>query len=89
MYFSRTNDKRVKTGEELYASVKIFRAQFENDEWINITETPFSSETFSTQHPALSADEKKLYFSSYTLVKYHAILQKYRTHALDFITRYF
>lgn len=64
MYFSRTNDKRVKTGEELYASVKIFRAQFENDEWTNIIETPFSSDTFSTQHPALSPDEKKLYFSS-------------------------
>lgn len=64
MYFSRTNDKRVKVGEELFASVKIFRAQLENNEWTTITETPFSSDQFSTQHPALSPDEKKLYFSS-------------------------
>lgn len=64
MYFNRTNDKRVKIGEELYASVKIFKAQLQNDEWTNITEMPFSSDLFSTQHPALSSDEKKLYFSS-------------------------
>ena len=64
MYFDRTNDKRVVVGEELFASVKIFKAQFENNEWANIIEMPFSSDQFSTQHPCLSPDEKKLYFSS-------------------------
>lgn len=64
MYFNRTSDKRVKVGEELIATVKIYRATLDNGEWVNITETPFSSNQFSTQHPALSSDEKKLYFSS-------------------------
>ncbi len=64
IYFSRTSEKRAKVGDELFASVRIFRAELENEEWINITETPFSNDQFSTQHPALSPDEKKLYFSS-------------------------
>lgn len=64
MYFNRTNNQRVKVGNELYGSVKIYRAQLENNEWANISETSFSSDQFSTQHPALSLDEKRLYFSS-------------------------
>ena len=64
MYFNRTNNQRVKVGNELYGSVKIYRAQLENNEWTNISETSFSSDQFSTQHPALSLDEKRLYFSS-------------------------
>lgn len=64
MYFNRTGDKRVSVGGEVFASVKIFRAQLENNEWTNITEMPFSSDQFSTQHPALSPDEKRIYFSS-------------------------
>jgi len=64
MYFNRTNDKQVQVGEEKFASVKLFKAEFENNEWTNVTELPFSSDQFSTQHPVLSPDEKKLYFSS-------------------------
>ena len=64
MYFNRTSDKRVLVGDELVASVKIFKAQFENNEWTNITVMPFSSDQFSTQHPCLSPEEDKLYFSS-------------------------
>lgn len=64
MYFSRTNSKRVKIGEEKYATVKIFRAEFVNNEWTNITETPFSSDIYSTEHPFLTKDGKKLYFAS-------------------------
>jgi outer membrane protein OmpA-like peptidoglycan-associated protein len=64
MYFSRTNDKQVQVGEEKFASVKLFRAELIENEWTNIIELPFSSDQFSTQHPALSVDEKKLYFSS-------------------------
>ena len=64
MYFSRTNSKRVQIGEEKYATVKIFKAEFINNEWTNITEMPFSSDVYSTEHPCLTKDGKKLYFAS-------------------------
>lgn len=64
MYFSRTNSKRVKIGEEKYATVKIFRAEFVNNEWTNITEMPFSNDLYSTEHPFLTKDGNKLYFAS-------------------------
>lgn len=64
MYFSRTNSKRVKIGEEKYATVKIFKAEFLNNEWTNVTETPFSSDLYSTEHPFLTKDGKRLYFAS-------------------------
>ena len=64
MYFNRTNDEQVQVGEEKFASVKLFKAELVENEWANITELPFSSDQFSTEHPTLSVDEKKLYFSS-------------------------
>ncbi|MFY0482570.1 OmpA family protein [Flavobacterium sp. PLA-1-15] len=64
MYFNRTSDKRVEVGGEVFASVKIFRAELVNDVWTNVIEMPFSSDQYSTQHPALSPDEKRIYFSS-------------------------
>ncbi|MFY7758754.1 MAG: hypothetical protein ACOVP9_10160, partial [Flavobacterium stagni] len=64
MYFSRTNDKRVKVGDEKFASVKIFRAEWIDNDWKNVTELTFCSAEFSTQHPYLTPDGKKLYFSS-------------------------
>ncbi|WP_188360911.1 OmpA family protein [Flavobacterium orientale] len=64
MYFSRTNEKRVEVNGEMVAHVKLYRADFIENEWTNVTELPFSSDSFSTMHPALSADETKLYFSS-------------------------
>ncbi|RZK12737.1 MAG: hypothetical protein EOO46_01995 [Flavobacterium sp.] len=64
MYFNRTSDKRVAVGEEVFASVKIFRAELVNDVWTNVIEMPFSSDQYSTQHPALSPDERRIYFSS-------------------------
>ncbi|WP_211306497.1 OmpA family protein [Flavobacterium aciduliphilum] len=64
MYFSRTNSKRVKVDGEKIATVKIFKAEYVNNEWINVSEVPFSSDTYSVEHPCLSADGKKLYFAS-------------------------
>lgn len=64
MYFSRTNDKRVKVGDEKFASVKIFKAEWIENDWKNVTELPFCSAEFSTQHPYLTTDGKKLFFSS-------------------------
>ncbi|MEC4003734.1 OmpA family protein [Flavobacterium sp. SUN052] len=64
MYFSRTNSKRVKIGEEKVATVKIFKAEFVNNEWTNVIEMPFSNDMYSTEHPFLTKDGKKLYFAS-------------------------
>lgn len=64
MYFSRTSDKRVLVGEELVATVQLYQAEYKDSIWTNILPLPFSSDQFSTMHPALSNDEKRLYFSS-------------------------
>ena len=64
MYFNRTGDKQVQVGDEKFASVRIMKAEFIDGKWSNITQLPFSSENYSTVHPILSRDGKKLYFSS-------------------------
>lgn len=64
MYFNRTGDKQVQVGEEKFASVRIMRAEFVDGKWTNVTEMPFSNENYSTIHPHLTKDGKKLYFSS-------------------------
>ncbi|XMO88289.1 OmpA family protein [Algibacter sp. AS12] len=64
MYFNRTNTTRKKTDEERIAHIKIYRAELVNGEWTNVTPLPFTSNSYSTEHPALSKDEKTLYFAS-------------------------
>ncbi|MBA6152326.1 OmpA family protein [Gelidibacter maritimus] len=64
MYFSRTSENRVHIGEELVATVKLYRAELVNDVWTHITELPFSSDHYSTQHPVLNPENTRLYFSS-------------------------
>lgn len=64
MYFNRTNDKKVKAGKFEVAEIKIYKAEFIAGTWTNIKELPFCSNNFSTEHPVLSKDGKKLYFSS-------------------------
>jgi len=64
MYFSRTNSKRVKIDNEKVAIVKIYKAEFTDGKWTNITPLPFTSDIYSTEHPVLTQDGKKLYFSS-------------------------
>lgn len=64
MYFSRTADKKVKVGDEKFAPVQLMRAEFVEGKWDNITMLPFNAENFSCEHPSLSQDGKKLYFSS-------------------------
>ena len=66
MYFTRNN---IINGNRKYDSgkntrLKIYRAELKDGKWINVTELPFNSDEFSTAHPALSADERTLYFSS-------------------------
>lgn len=64
MYFNRTSEKQVKVGEVKVAMVKIYKAELINDKWTNVTMLPFSSDAYCVQHPFLTKDGKKLYFSS-------------------------
>ncbi len=66
MYFTRNNFLSGKKGKDSkrITLLKLYKADFVNDKWTNITELPFNSDQFSVAHPALSADEKTLYFAS-------------------------
>ncbi len=66
MYFTRNNyleGKKGKNGSDI-TLIKIYKASLENDKWDKIVEMPFNSDNYSTAHPALSPDEKTLYFAS-------------------------
>lgn len=64
MYFSRNLKKRVDLDSTKVAVVSIFKAELVDNEWTNIEPVSFSSEFYSTMHPALNSDETKLFFSS-------------------------
>ncbi|VAW10953.1 FIG00492683: hypothetical protein [hydrothermal vent metagenome] len=67
IYFTRNNFKEGKyiKDEEGVIRLKIFKATIaEEGNWSNIVELPFNSDFYSVAHPALSADEKTLYFAS-------------------------
>lgn len=65
-YFTRNNYVDGKKGkdENKTTLVKLYKATFEDNKWSNIMALPFTSDNYSTAHPALSPDEKTLYFSS-------------------------
>jgi outer membrane protein OmpA-like peptidoglycan-associated protein/tetratricopeptide (TPR) repeat protein len=67
VYFTRNNYLKGKKGQNETGTVllKIYRAQInQKQEWDAITELPFNSDNFQVAHPALSPDEKTLYFVS-------------------------
>ncbi|GAA4800224.1 OmpA family protein [Litoribaculum gwangyangense] len=64
MYFNRTNSTRSKTDQERIAHIKIYKAELVDGVWANVSALPFTSDSYSTEHPALSKDEKTLYFAS-------------------------
>ncbi len=67
MYFTRDNvnkRNRVKYNRGGESNLKIYRATNVNGQWANIEELPFNLKDRSTGHPALSPDEKRLYFVS-------------------------
>ncbi|MBC8757539.1 OmpA family protein [Kordia sp. YSTF-M3] len=66
MYFTRNNyyKGKYKKDQKGINKLKVFRATREGDGWTNIEELPFNSNQYSVAHPALSVDEKKLYFAS-------------------------
>jgi outer membrane protein OmpA-like peptidoglycan-associated protein/tetratricopeptide (TPR) repeat protein len=66
MYFTRNNfldGKRGKNDKNI-TLLKLYKATILNGKWENITELPFNNDAYSTAHPALSLDEKKLFFAS-------------------------
>ena len=66
MYFTRNNFLDGKRGrnDNKVTLIKIYKATLENGQWTNISELPFDSNAYSTAHPALSPDEKIMYFTS-------------------------
>jgi outer membrane protein OmpA-like peptidoglycan-associated protein/tetratricopeptide (TPR) repeat protein len=66
MYFTRNNSKnghKAKNKEKI-STIQIFRAELVNGKWTNVKSLPFNSDAYSVEHPALSNDEKTLYFAS-------------------------
>lgn len=66
MYFTRNNSVNGKRGKDTnkISNIQIFRAELIKNKWTNIVSLPFNSPYYSVEHPALSPDEKTLYFAS-------------------------
>ncbi len=65
MYFTRNNyGKKLKRDKNGINHLKIYVSNKVGDQWSEAVEIPFNSDDFSTGHPALSPDGKKLYFIS-------------------------
>ena len=66
IFFTRTNTRRgVRRSDNRGRSgLKIYEAQRGLFDWENVQELPFNNDEFSCMHPALSADETKLFFAS-------------------------
>lgn len=66
VYFTRNNYINGKKGknENKITLIKIYKATLDNKKWTNVKELPFNSNNYSAAHPALSPDEKTLYFAS-------------------------
>lgn len=67
IYFTRDNVTRknkLDYDKKGTSHLKIYKATLIDDYWDNIKELPFNDEFYSTGHPALSPDNKKLYFVS-------------------------
>lgn len=65
IYFTRNNylNKVYETDKNGLNRLKLYRGQKNKKRW-TIEELPFNSNEYSVAHPALSPDEKTLYFSS-------------------------
>ncbi|MDN3664536.1 OmpA family protein [Algibacter miyuki] len=62
MYFTRSNNTSKKRKDD--KNLKIYRTQKEDGKWSTPEELDFNSDHYSSAHPALSPDEKTLYFAS-------------------------
>lgn len=65
VYFTRNNYLNKKGKDKQGTTLlKIYKATLEDNQWTDIKELPFNSNEYSVAHPALSPDEKTLYFAS-------------------------
>ncbi len=66
VYFTRNNytDGKLGYDPERTILLKVYRSTFDGDQWSEAVELPFNSDNFNCAHPALSVDEKYLYFAS-------------------------
>lgn len=67
VYFTRNNytDGDFATSTDGINKLKIYKSTLvDNDNWSEAVELPFNVEDYATAHPALSNDEKQLYFAS-------------------------
>ena len=66
LYFTRNNFLDGKRGKDSKSVtlLKMYKSTLVDGQWTNITELPFNSDYYSVAHPALSLDEKTLYFAS-------------------------
>ena len=67
LYFTRDNvnkRNRLNYDKEGTTHLKLYKATLVNNEWADVVELPFNDEFYSTGHPALSVDNKTLYFVS-------------------------
>ncbi len=66
LFFTRNNlrDGARTKGKDIQNVQKIFEARRGPEDWIQIRELPFNSDSFSVLHPALSADGTRLFFAS-------------------------
>ena len=66
MYFTRNNFLHGKRGfnQNNITLLKIYRAEFVDNKWTNVTELPFNDNNFNTAHPTLNESEDIMYFIS-------------------------
>ncbi|MAY21450.1 MAG: flagellar motor protein MotB [Flavobacteriaceae bacterium] len=67
MYFTRNSFTDGKKGRDKNKTIrlKLYKATKSGDNfWTDVKELPFNSNDYSTAHPALSTDNKRLYFAS-------------------------
>lgn len=65
-YFTRDNfdGKKLKGDKSRVSHLKIYKTEKIGEHWGNVTELSFNNENYSCGHPALSPDEKTLFFVS-------------------------
>ena len=66
MYFTRNKFENKKPGKDSNQTIvlKIYKAEKKDADWIVTGALPFCDDSYNVAHPALSPDEKMLYFAS-------------------------
>ena len=64
--FTRNNflNSKSKQSSDKVNKLKLYTADFDGNEWVNVRELPFNSDEYSTGHPSLLKDNTHLYFAS-------------------------